>query len=374
MPSPVIYRAGAARCVRHPAAIARVTVDEPHSALRGNPRWRMPRTGESGRPKTGCTTRTRESIQPMSEQTTGVSLSPIRISAITRRVNALFRAMSTDVLLREQFITDPAQIASEYVYGTSIAPEKANSLNHFIYAVAASPRLLTFLRDYSAQHRGRPPPRAALVKDLSIGIQRFADHRVILSLMTQERAVTTVDTAWLRVIFGQSIFGEGVNAVTGVTGTGITGTAVTGTGVTGTGVTGTGVTGTGVTGTGVTGTGVTGTGVTGTGVTGTGVTGTGITGTGITGTDATGTLTGTDATGTGTGTDATGTGTGTDATGTGTGTDATGTDATGTDSGTSEFGAGDFGIFWSPDAAVTLEGLIQHATQLLRSGALDHVG
>jgi len=46
-----------------------------------------------------------------------VKPSPIARAAVLRRFDALFRAMSQDFLLREQFVTDPAQIASEYVYG-----------------------------------------------------------------------------------------------------------------------------------------------------------------------------------------------------------------------------------------------------------------
>ena len=76
-------------------------------------------------------------------------------AAVVRRVDALFRAMSSDFLLREQFVTDPAQILSEYVYSKKLSPEETAPINHLIYSVMANRGLLRWLRDRSFQPRGR---------------------------------------------------------------------------------------------------------------------------------------------------------------------------------------------------------------------------
>jgi len=234
-----------------------------------------------------------------------------RRAAITRRFDALFKAMSTDFLLREQFVTDPAQITSEYVYSTRMPPRRASIINQLLYSVFSNGSLLRFLRDYSISHRQHPPSRHEFIRDFVRAVVEHGGQHVVLALIRSsiENERVLIDDALLHVIFGGAgIFG-GDGTDTG-TGTDSTGTDSTGTG---TDTTGTGTDSTG----------------TGTDTTGTG---TDTTGTG-TGTDTTGTGTGTGTdtgTGTGTGTDTgTGTGTGTD-TGTGTGTDVTGGTFTGT--------------------------------------------
>src|SRR5260370_20495936 len=76
-------------------------------------------------------------------------------AAIVRRVDALFRAMSSDFLLREQFITDPAQILSEYVYAKKLPPDETAPINHLIYSVMSSRSLLHWLRDRAFQPRSQ---------------------------------------------------------------------------------------------------------------------------------------------------------------------------------------------------------------------------
>ena len=56
---------------------------------------------------------------------------PITVAraATMRRIDALFRAMSSDFLLREQFVTDPVQVMWEYGHSSALAPEKASYAN-----------------------------------------------------------------------------------------------------------------------------------------------------------------------------------------------------------------------------------------------------
>ncbi|MYM70610.1 hypothetical protein GTP56_00180 [Duganella sp. FT134W] len=220
--------------------------------------------------------------------------------ALQRRLDALFRALASDFLLREQFITDPAQIASEYINGKRIAPDKAAAMNYLIYACLANNYLISWLRDYAMRSDGKEPiTQQRFVRDFSAAVVEQRAHHVVSALAhfaLHDTARIQLDDNWLQVIFGRwHHFGEdGTDDATDSTGTDST-DATDSTDSTGTDATDS-------------------------------------TGTDTTGTDSTGTdSTGTDATGTdGTGTDATDATDSTDATDiTATGTDAT--DSTGTD-------------------------------------------
>jgi hypothetical protein len=109
--------------------------------------------------------------------------SPIARAAVLRRFDALFRAMSHDFLLREQFVTDPARIASEYVYGARLPPRRAAVINHLLYSIAANPHLAQWLHNYAIRHRFELPPPERLVRDFSHAVARHNGHDVVLSLI-----------------------------------------------------------------------------------------------------------------------------------------------------------------------------------------------
>jgi hypothetical protein len=315
--------------------------------------------------------------------------------------------MATDFLLREQFVTNPSHVISQYVAGERLSPRQETALNHVIFSVAASPSLLTWLRGYALHKGQKHVPFDEFIRDFSAAVASHpAPHVVnglVNAMLTAERqpSVAHLDTLKTGLLH---VFGRAPDRPGGLVPGGLTGTddtfetfetfqtegTWTGTGteytwttmVTGTIFTAGGtVTGTSTvtdletwhTGTDTTGTDTTGTETTGTETTGTEMTGTERTGTEMTGTEMTGTeLTGTESTGTeSTGTDTTGTdSTGTDTTGTdATGTDETGTETTGTDSGI----WGNLGdIAFSADnyAVISLIALSQYAQLLARSGAL----
>ncbi|MFI8519932.1 hypothetical protein ACIGEZ_19150 [Streptomyces sp. NPDC085481] len=79
--------------------------------------------------------------------------SPLRGAAAARRIQALFKAMATDFLLREQFVTDPAQMLAEYVRGERLTDRQADDTNRLIYAVMSNPGLVRWLRDYARRPR-----------------------------------------------------------------------------------------------------------------------------------------------------------------------------------------------------------------------------
>ncbi len=90
----------------------------------------------------------------------------IRRTASLRRVDSLFKAMSSDFLLREQFVTEPTQMLSEYVNSAKVSAEQADVSDQFLYAVMSSPPLLTWLRDYSLKAGGKTPTREQFVHDV----------------------------------------------------------------------------------------------------------------------------------------------------------------------------------------------------------------
>ena len=47
--------------------------------------------------------------------------------------------LSTDYLLREQFVTDPAQIMSDYVFGERLTEEASDAANQLLFAVDVEP-------------------------------------------------------------------------------------------------------------------------------------------------------------------------------------------------------------------------------------------
>ncbi|OKI40123.1 hypothetical protein A6A29_40175 [Streptomyces sp. TSRI0281] len=73
-------------------------------------------------------------------------------AATVRRIDALFQAMETDFLLREQFITGPTQMLMEYLAGPSVSREQAALTDRLIYSVFASPKLLQWFEEYAHRH------------------------------------------------------------------------------------------------------------------------------------------------------------------------------------------------------------------------------
>jgi len=114
-----------------------------------------------------------------------VSREPLTMhrAAIVRRVDALFRAMSSDFLLREQFITDPAQILSEYVYATKMPPDEASLTNHLIYSIMSSRGLLNWFRDRAFQPHNQMQSDGSFVAEFSHAVVQHGNHNLVHSLI-----------------------------------------------------------------------------------------------------------------------------------------------------------------------------------------------
>jgi hypothetical protein len=99
-----------------------------------------------------------------------------------RRIDALFRAMQTDFLLREQFITDPAQILTEYLGGTRISPEQSVVTNQLIYAVFANKKLLRWFQDYAHRHIDDVPTTELFLADFCAAAVDHDGRAVVAAL------------------------------------------------------------------------------------------------------------------------------------------------------------------------------------------------
>ncbi len=107
----------------------------------------------------------------------------VQRAAIVRRVDALFRAMSSDFLLREQFITDPAQILSEYVYAKKLPPEEASLTNHLIYSIMSNRDLLHWFRDRAFEPRTQVQSGANFVSEFSRAVVQHGSHNIVHALI-----------------------------------------------------------------------------------------------------------------------------------------------------------------------------------------------
>ena len=100
-----------------------------------------------------------------------------------RRTDALFRALSTDYLLREQFVTDPAQILSEYLYGKRLTDEASDAANQLLYCVLSNPRLRRWMADYSGHLKGSTPTNHEFALQFARAVAKQGDELTALSLI-----------------------------------------------------------------------------------------------------------------------------------------------------------------------------------------------
>jgi hypothetical protein len=120
-----------------------------------------------------------------------------------RRTDALFKAVSGDFLLREQFVTDPAQILSEYVHGKRLPDGTAGAANQLLFAVVSNPGLANWMRQYAKVHGGDPPPDEAFARDFARAVAENPDEQVVIALVRgagEKRDLFTPQSDLLRAI------------------------------------------------------------------------------------------------------------------------------------------------------------------------------
>ncbi|MBP0454854.1 hypothetical protein J5Y04_35855 [Kitasatospora sp. RG8] len=144
-------------------------------------------------------------------ENTGNGTPTVHEAAAARRLDALFKAMSTDFLLREQFVTDPAQIIAEYVRGTRLTPQQADTANHFVYAVMSNPALVRWLREQILTHRREDRRPDALLADFGRAVvEHRAEHVVgaLLRSSAEQEPIVGLDSFVPSVLVGSQVFRE----------------------------------------------------------------------------------------------------------------------------------------------------------------------
>ena len=101
----------------------------------------------------------------------------------SRRADALFKALSTDYLLREQFVTDPAQIMAEYLFGEKVAEEVSDAANQLVYAVMSNAKLRDWMAGYSAHLNGGIPTRHGFATEFARALAASGDEVATLALI-----------------------------------------------------------------------------------------------------------------------------------------------------------------------------------------------
>jgi hypothetical protein len=100
-----------------------------------------------------------------------------------RRTDAMFRAMSTDYLLREQFATDPMQIFCDYVFADQTSGLEEEATNQLIFSVFSNPVLRQWLGAYSRRLGGKSPSRHVFASQFATAIAASRDPLVALALV-----------------------------------------------------------------------------------------------------------------------------------------------------------------------------------------------
>jgi hypothetical protein len=102
---------------------------------------------------------------------------------VARRADALFKSLASDYLLREQFVTDPAGILTEYVRGGRLDEEATETANQLIYAVMSNPRLRDWLGSYAMRLRGGIPTRHGVAREFARALVTRGDEATALAVI-----------------------------------------------------------------------------------------------------------------------------------------------------------------------------------------------
>ncbi|WP_201785097.1 hypothetical protein, partial [Streptomyces azureus] len=119
--------------------------------------------------------------------------------------------MATDLLLREQFVTDPAQILSEYVDGQQISPQRSSALNQLIYAVAVDTDVLRWLRSYVLTNQETPVSRDRFMVEFGRAVTENRSLPVVLALLRfslEKEDIAAVDESLVYILNNCGMFHE----------------------------------------------------------------------------------------------------------------------------------------------------------------------
>jgi hypothetical protein len=119
----------------------------------------------------------------MSRSSAHETRTSLKDARFAHRTEALFRALSSDFLLREQFVSDPARTFAEYVLDERVGEDLAETANHLLYAVVSSQRLAQWLISSARQGKGKVPSRHAFATSLAQAVAKSGDDAAVLALI-----------------------------------------------------------------------------------------------------------------------------------------------------------------------------------------------
>jgi len=93
------------------------------------------------------------------------------------------RALSTDFLLREQFVTDPAGMFGDYVGGKALSPEATSASNHLLYAIVSNPQMLGWVQNLADGGADSDLSDASIARSLVTAVSKSGDEAVVSSLI-----------------------------------------------------------------------------------------------------------------------------------------------------------------------------------------------
>jgi hypothetical protein len=132
-------------------------------------------------------------------------------SKVAWRTHAMFKAMSNDYLLREQFATDPIQIFCDYVFADRASDFDVESANQLIFAVFSSPPLRRWISTYARRLGGKSPSRHAFASQFADAVTESYDPLVTLALLrsaTTDQNLFAVQADFFRAVL--TSIGQGV--------------------------------------------------------------------------------------------------------------------------------------------------------------------
>ena len=129
--------------------------------------------------------------------------SSVKEARFAHRTEALFRALSSDYLLREQFVSDPARILADYVLDERVSEDLADTANQLLYVVVSSPRLASWLTSYALQLKSTVPSPQAFTRNFAQAVSTCGDDLAVLALIhaaTRERDHFSLQADLLRAV------------------------------------------------------------------------------------------------------------------------------------------------------------------------------
>jgi hypothetical protein len=132
-----------------------------------------------------------------------------------RRADALMRTLGGDFLLREQFVTAPSQLVSEYLHSEKLPEEASSASDQLIYAVFSDEALLKTLKQRLSADPQAIDDSEKLADVLADAVAETGAKTVITALMHASiERVDVISRASVLALLLKGLLGGGVVANT----------------------------------------------------------------------------------------------------------------------------------------------------------------